>query len=455
MAQQAGTGKGNYEEMFIRSLKEGVVPATGCTEPIAVAYAAANCMSQLNSKDIQKMVVSVSHNIMKNATAVIVPGTGRPGLLVAAAAGAIAGDPGAGLSVISKLDKKQLPEINKLVDSGKISTKVAEVEDDLFVEVTVSSTTDTVRVCIAGDHTNIFLIEKNEQIIYSKDRPAPHAISKTKQFLQTVKLKDIWDFALTEPLAKIVFMRKAANFNMALAEDGLQNDYGVKVGKSLQKSKLSKSSSLSDKIICYTAAASDARMGGSQLPAMSNSGSGNQGITATVPVCIVAKHQKVNEEKLIRALTLSHLTALYVHAFLPVLSAFCATDSAAMGAASGSIYLLGGNYHQVCSAIKNMIGDAAGMVCDGAGCSCAMKVATSTSSMCRAVELALQEIEIPATNGLIQADIDDTIRGLGKLVTDGFGQTDSEILNIMMEKQLIVLLINYLFKNINKKDVSR
>lgn len=434
MAQQAGTGKGNYEEMFIRSLKEGVVPATGCTEPIAVAYAAANCMSQLNSKDIQKMVVSVSHNIMKNATAVIVPGTGRPGLLVAAAAGAIAGDPGAGLSVISKLDKKQLPEINKLVDSGKISTKVAEVEDDLFVEVTVSSTTDTVRVCIAGDHTNIFLIEKNEQIIYSKDRPAPHAISKTKQFLQTVKLKDIWDFALTEPLAKIVFMRKAANFNMALAEDGLQNDYGVKVGKSLQKSKLSKSSSLSDKIICYTAAASDARMGGSQLPAMSNSGSGNQGITATVPVCIVAKHQKVNEEKLIRALTLSHLTALYVHAFLPVLSAFCATDSAAMGAASGSIYLLGGNYHQVCSAIKNMIGDAAGMVCDGAGCSCAMKVATSTSSMCRAVELALQEIEIPATNGLIQADIDDTIRGLGKLVTDGFGQTDSEILNIMMEK---------------------
>ncbi|WP_334330415.1 L-cysteine desulfidase family protein [Companilactobacillus sp. HBUAS59699] len=432
MIQQAGTSKGNYEKMFIRSLKEGVVPSTGCTEPIAVAYAAANCMAHLNSKDIQKISVSVSHNIMKNAMAVIVPGTGRPGLLVAAAAGAIVGDPTAGLSVISKLAGSQLPQINQLADSGKISTQVAAVEDDLYVEVVISDTTDTVRVCIAGDHTNIFLIEKNNKAIYSKNRPSPHAVSETKQFLHTVKLKDIWDFALTEPLANIVFMRKAANFNLALAEDGLKNDYGVKVGKSLQKSKLQKGSGLFDQIISYTAAASDARMGGSQLPAMSNSGSGNQGITATIPVCLVAKQQNSNEEELIRALTLSHLTALYVHAFLPVLSAFCATDSAAMGAAVGSIYLLTGDYQQAVSVIKNMIGDAAGMVCDGAGCSCAMKVATSTSSMCRAIELATQGIEIPATNGLIQEDIDLTIRGLGQLVTNGFGSTDSEILNVMV-----------------------
>ncbi|WP_225422950.1 L-cysteine desulfidase family protein [Companilactobacillus jidongensis] len=434
MTQQAGTGKGNYEQMFIRTLKEGVVPATGCTEPIAIAYAAANCMLYLTSNDIQKIDVSVSHNIMKNAMAVIVPGTGRPGLIVAAAAGAIAGDPQAGLSVISKLNETQLPEINQLVDSGKISTRVADVRDNLYVEVTISDPTDTVKVYIAGDHTNIFLIEKNGKTIYSKDRPAPQAISETKQFLQTVKLKDIWDFALTEPLANIVFMRKAANFNLALADDGFEHDYGVKVGKSLQKSKLQSNSSLTEQIISYSAAASDARMGGSQLPAMSNSGSGNQGITATIPVCIVAKHEKSGEEKLIRALTLSHLTALYIHAFLPVLSAFCATDSAAMGAATGSIYLLTNDYKEACSAIKNMIGDAAGMVCDGAGCSCAMKVATSISSMCRAVDLAIQGVEIPATNGLVQEDIDETIRGLGKLVTNGFGQTDSAILDVMMNK---------------------
>ncbi|WP_246005609.1 serine dehydratase subunit alpha family protein [Companilactobacillus insicii] len=433
MFQQAGTGKGSYEKMFIKSLKEGVVPATGCTEPIAVAYAAANCMPYL-SGDIQAIDVSVSHNIMKNAMAVIVPGTGRPGLLVAAAAGAIAGDPAVGLSVISKLSDEQLPKINELADSGKIVTHIAEVEDDLYVEVTVSDATDKVRVCIAGDHTNIFLIEKNDKPLYSKDRPATHAISETKQFLQTVKLKNIWDFALTEPLANIVFMRKAANFNLALAEDGFQHDYGIKLGKSLKSSRLQKNTSLTEQIISYTAAASDARMGGSQLPAMSNSGSGNQGITATVPVCIVARHEKSSEEQLIRALTLSHLTALYIHAFLPVLSAFCATDSAAMGAATGSIYLLTNDYYQACSAIKNMIGDAAGMVCDGAGCSCAMKVASSTSSMCRAVDLAIQGVEIPSTNGLVQDDVDQTIRGLGKLVTNGFGKTDSEILNVMMNK---------------------
>jgi len=428
--------KNDIRQMFIKSLKEGVVPATGCTEPIAVAYAAANCMSYLNDqKLITDMHIKVSSNIMKNAMAVIVPGTGRPGLITAASAGIVAGDPNAGLSVISELSNDDLPAIFALADSGKISVDVANVDDDLYVEAIVSDDANTVRVCIAGDHTNIFLIQKNDDIIFSKDRPTAHAISETKQFLQTVELQDIWEFAKNEPLEEIEFMKEASVLNLALSEDGFKNDYGIKLGQSLRKSRFNSSvDDLCNDIVSTASAASDARMGGSQLAAMSNSGSGNQGITATIPVSIVSEYVGANEEDLIRALTLSHLTALYIHSFLPVLSAFCATDSAAMGAATGCVYLLTGDFNEACSAIKNMVGDAAGMVCDGAGCSCAMKVASSTSSMYRAVNLAIQDIEIPSSNGLIHDNIDDTIKGLGTIVSEGFKGTDPVILNVMVNK---------------------
>lgn len=428
--------KVNLHQMFIRSLKEGVVPATGCTEPIAVAYAAANCMSYLNDKkDITNMNIKVSSNIMKNAMAVIVPGTGRPGLVIAASAGIIAGNSNAGLSVISELSSSDLPTVLDLANSGKINVDVADVDDDLYVEAIASDGINNVRVCIAGDHTNIFLVQKNNDIIFSKERPTAHAVSETKQFLQTVTLKDIWKFANEEPLENIEFMKEASVLNLALAEDGFKNDYGIKLGKSLRKSRLGFSNDdLGNDIVSTSSAASDARMGGSQLAAMSNSGSGNQGITATIPVSVLSKYLNSSEEDLIRALTLSHLTALYIHSFLPVLSAFCATDTAAMGAATGCIYLITGNFEEACSAIKNMIGDAAGMVCDGAGCSCAMKVASSTSSMYRAVNLATQDIEIPSSNGLIHNDIDETIKGLGTVVSEGFKETDPVILNVMVDK---------------------
>ena len=425
----------NTRKMLLTSLRVGVVAATGCTEPIAVAYAAANCMAYLHNRDIQKVEVAVSQNVMKNALAVIVPGTGRPGLVIAAATGIVAGDASAGLSVIADLKDSDLPDIYDLADSGNVKVKVADVDDDLYVEVSVTDKEDTVRVCIAGSHTNIFLVQKNGENVFAKERPAAHEVSATKQFLQTIKLADIWEFCQTEPLDNIEFMKKSADLNMALVEDGLKNDYGLKLGKSLNNQTLNAvTDDLSSKMVSYTAAASDARMGGSQLPAMSNSGSGNQGISATVPVCVVADYVKADDERLIRALTLSHLTALYIHAFLPVLSAFCATDSAAMGAAAGSIYLLKNDYQMAVSAIQNMIGDSAGMVCDGAGCSCAMKVATSISSMYRSVNLAIQGITIPASNGLIYQDVDDSIQGLGTMVTKGFKQTDPTILEVMMNK---------------------
>lgn len=426
-------------EMFIRSLHEGVVPATGCTEPIAVAYAAANCMHYLTDQHVCSIDVQVSPNVMKNAMAVMVPGVGEPGLLIAAATGALAGDPAAGLSVIADLDPELLPAIKELANSGKVTAGVAPVEDDLYVEVTITDKLNKVKVCIAGDHTNIFKIERDDQDLLEKPRPAAHEANEVKKYLQGVTFKDVWDFALNAPLSDIAFMLDSGTVNMTIAEAGLESDYGLTLGKSIDRAKNTGFGSgiegdLENRILAYTAAASDARMGGASLPAMSNSGSGNQGISATVPVCVVANFVDANEEQLTRALTLSNLAAIYIHSFLPVLSAFCATDSAGMGAAAASIYLLGGDRKQAEMAIKNMAGDAAGMVCDGAGCSCAMKVATATSSMYRSVNLARQGVVIPASNGLVCEDIDETIRGIGKLGTIGMKGTDPAVLDVMMAK---------------------
>ena len=223
---------------------------------------------------------------------------------------------------------------------------------------------------------------------------------------------------------------------MALAKEGLTSNYGMKVGRSMNNPQgIAYENSLTNEIVSKTAAASDARMGGAQLPAVTNSGSGNQGITATVPVCVIAEYKGADEEQLIRALALSHLTAIYVHSFLPILSAYCATHSAAMGAATGICYLLGGNIDDASRAIKNMVGDASGMICDGAGCSCAIKVATSIQTMFKAVNLAMQGVTIPGTNGVVSDSVDETIRSLGKLTRNGLAASDSVILKIMMDKQ--------------------
>ncbi|MGX7059575.1 serine dehydratase subunit alpha family protein [Vagococcus humatus] len=424
---------------FIQALKEGVVPATGCTEPIAVAFGAAVSKKYLGEQPIKQVQVAVSPNVMKNAMAVIVPGTGEPGLWIATAAGLISGDGDAGLKVIAQLQEEDLPEIKELAQSGKIEVEVAPVEDSLYVEVTLLGEVDSVTVKIAGGHTNIYSITKNEEVILDKPRPVTGEVSETKQFLQQTNLREIWEFAETAPIETIQFMKEAKELNMALAQAGLTGSYGLGLGRSVDKAKLNQFGSgiegdIYNQLLAYTTAASDARMGGAQLAAMSNSGSGNQGITATVPVCVMASFKEVGEEKEIRALTLSHLTALYIHAFLPVLSAFCAADSAAMGAAAGIVYLLDGEYTQAEIAIKNMVGDAPGMICDGAGCSCAMKVGTSVSSMYRSVNLAMQDIAIPCSNGLICDSFEETIHALGRLATDGLKQTDAVILDIMMNK---------------------
>ncbi|WP_125771569.1 serine dehydratase subunit alpha family protein [Companilactobacillus furfuricola] len=420
--------------LFIQALREKVVPATGCTEPVAVALAAATSRKYLAADEVVEQIrVSVSLNIYKNALAVIVPGTGEPGLEVATAAGFFAGDPDKGLKVISDIESTEIEEIKKLAESGKVKIELAKDCPGFFVQVKVQTLLNTVTTKIVGSHTNIVEIIKNDQVILKQEEQQTTKQSTIDDWIRTKKLRNIWDFSLEVPLEKISFIKKAAELNVTLTNEGLKNLYGLQSGRKLQQ--VLCEDTLDHQLLIYTQAAADARMGGAMMPAMTNSGSGNQGITATIPVYVVAQRQKIEQEKFIRALALSHLVAIYIHSFLPVLSAFCAADSAAMGSAVGVCYLLDENFEVAQKAINNMAEDAVGMICDGAGCACALKVGNVVSSMYRAVKLAQQGVEIPVSNGMISEDIDQTIRNIGQLASKGMRQTDPEILDIMINNK--------------------
>lgn len=422
-------------DRIIAALRCGVAPATGCTEPISLAYAAARAAAEL-AEPVHRIEARVSPNLMKNAMAVMVPGTGMPGLEIAAAIGALDGDPTAGLAVLATLTEQGVAEARRMVGEGRVRVELADVADELYAEATVHGERHRVSVCIAGGHTNVYRMERDGVAILDRPRPEPTQASPTTEFLRTLTLREVYHFATTAPLERIDFILEAERLNLELAEAGRDGAYGLGVGAAMLHGIDSGlgASDLTSRMVALTAAASDARMGGAPLPAMTNAGSGNQGITATLPVSIAADDRGVGREERIRALTLSHLTALYIHASLPVLSAFCAAVTAAMGAAAGLCLLFDGRYETVERAVSTMAGDTIGMVCDGAGSSCAMKVASSVGSASRAVLLALAEQRVPGSNGMVFDDVDQTIRGIGRLATRGMAGTDPEILQIMLSK---------------------
>ena len=428
---------------LIEALHQGVTPATGCTEPIALAYAAARAKRALGSdaKQLDSLHIDarVSPNIMKNGMAVMVPGTGRPGLEIAAAVGALAGNPDAGLAVLADVSEDAAEKARHLVDSGAVELTVADADDDLYAETVLHLDGHHARACIAGDHTNVFLVSRDDEVLESKERPAAGHVPPTAALLQGLSLAKIYDFATTVDIERIEFITEAERLNSALVDAGRDGSYGIGEGAAILGSidRGMASDDLCTRMTAYTAAASDARMGGAPLPAMTNSGSGNQGIVATVPVTVAADYAGVDHERRVRALALSHAVALYAHAGLPVLSAFCAATTAAMGAAAGICLVLDGSYSAVERAVASMTGDVVGMVCDGAGCSCALKVSASANAAGRAALLSLAGRRVPGTNGLVHDDVDAAIRGIGRLGTEGMKQTDPEILSLMMAKQTV------------------
>lgn len=433
---------------IIELIHKEVKPALGCTEPVAVALAVARSCEALREKGIavEKLDVEVSANILKNGMGVGIPGTGMIGLHIASALGATCGKSKYKLEVLKELDEKSINEAKKMVSEKNVKISLANTTAKLYIEATAigkggehKSTT-----IIKDDHDSIIsVVRDGEELLVvaaSKEKNADGSAIAVAQDKTTLDYKltveEILEFAQQADLKNIAFILESVKLNQALSLEGLLGDYGLKVGKTIASTGHRElfGTSILTHAMAATAAASDARMAGCILPAMSNSGSGNQGITVTMPVIAFAGKIGATEEQLARALVLSHLIAIHIKGYLGKLSALCGCVIASTGSSCGIVYLKGGGYKQVCSAIKNMIGNITGMVCDGAKVGCALKVASGVSSAVQAAILAMDNICISSNDGIIDEDIEKTIHNLGAIGSRGMQVTDKMILDIMVCK---------------------
>ncbi|MBV8041818.1 serine dehydratase subunit alpha family protein [Pluralibacter sp.] len=422
---------------FIRAVQEEVKPALGCTEPVSLALASAVAAAQLDG-EVERIEAWVSPNLMKNGMGVTVPGTGMVGLPVAAALGALGGDPAAGLEVLKQASPEAIAQAKHMLAEGKVCIRVQEPCDELlYSRAKVWRGERWASTTIAGGHTRVVAIEKQGETLFSRDDAAnTQEDNDPLAVMAQTSLADILNFIEHVPFEEIRFILDAAKLNDALSREGLLGKWGLHIGATLEKQceRGLMTYDLSSEIVIRTAAASDARMGGASLPAMSNSGSGNQGIAATMPVVVVAEHFHAGDERLARALMLSHLSAIYIHAQLPRLSALCAATTASMGAAAGMSWLVDGHYDTLAKAISSMIGDVSGIICDGASNSCAMKVSTSASSAWKAVLMALDNTAVTGDEGIVAHDVEDSVSNLCALACNAMQQTDRQIIDIMAKK---------------------
>ncbi|HDS6515058.1 TPA: serine dehydratase subunit alpha family protein [Klebsiella oxytoca] len=424
--------------LFIQALKQEVKPALGCTEPVSVALACAVAAQQLSGA-IVRIEAAVSPNLMKNGMGVTIPGTGMTGLPIAAALGAIAGDPQANLEVLNKATRREIDAARALLEVGAVRVVLQEPCDEiLYVRAKVYAGDQHATVTITGDHTNVVAIEKMGEPLFVKDASA-NAAPARDPLAQVAhsSLREIYDFVSEAPAQTLEFMLEAGAMNNALSKKGLSKEWGLHIGPTLKRQvdKGLVSDDMFNEILYRTSAASDARMGGASLPAMTNSGSGNQGITATMPVVVAAERLHASQQQLARALALSHLVAIYIHCKLPRLSALCATTTAGMGAAAGIIWLMNGSFDTIAMAVNNMIGDVSGIICDGASGSCAMKVSTSISSAWKAVLLALDNSVVSGNDGIVDRDVENSIRNLCAIAGRAMQHTDRQIIEIMAHKR--------------------
>ena len=419
---------------LIQIVERDVVPALGCTEPISLALASATAAKYLG-KTPERIEAKVSPNLMKNGLGVAVPGTGMVGLPIAAAIGALGGNPDGGLEVLKHITPEQVSAAKTMLEQKLVSVDIHQTEHILYSESTLFADNDYVKVAIQDQHTNIILIEKNGEILFQKVEDEC-ANCDPYEIFKHISAHEIFEFSDAIELEKMRFISQAAELNRALSDEGLRENYGLHIGRTLRKQVGSGliSDDLLSKIMIETTAASDARMGGATLPAMSNSGSGNQGIAATMPVVVVADYLKVSEEKRIRALFLSHLMAIYIHSKLPKLSALCAVTTASMGSCAGIAYLLTGKFETASMGICSMIGDISGIICDGAANSCAMKVSTSVASGYKSVLMAMDETHVTGNEGIVEHDLDRTIDNLCAIASKSMQHIDRQVIEIMVSK---------------------
>lgn len=419
-------------ERYIELINREVVPALGCTEPVCVALAAAHAAEALGALP-QKMDVLVSGNLLKNGKGVAVPGTGAVGLDIAAAAGAFGGKSELGLETLRDLSEEHVAKAKQFIADDRLTLKLADTDELIYVDVNVFSGDERARCVIARAHNAVVLVERNGQERFS----APWPPDRESDEDWPLSMEGIHDFAVNAPFETISFILEAARLNQIIAEEGMSKDWGLKVGRSMHLDV--ESGMRSDDIPTYavrlTASASDARMDGVSIPVMSNSGSGNQGIVATVPVTAFARKLDIDDEKLARALIMSHMTTIHLKHHLGRLSALCGAILAAAGAACGIVMILGGGMDEIDHAIKNMVGSIAGMICDGAKTSCALKVASAVETGINAALLGMKGSSVPGGDGILDHDLETCIKNLGELGSQGMAETDKFILNIMVSNK--------------------
>jgi L-cysteine desulfidase len=414
---------------IITIIKQEVTLAIGCTEPIAVALAVAKLTELLRSVP-DRIDVFLSANVLKNAMGVGIPGTGMVGLPIAIALGALVGKSEYGLEVLKDITPADVENGKLLVAKKIIGIHLKDdIDEKLYIEVVGSKNQDVARTIISGEHTRFVFLELNQEILLNlcEDKTTE---SEADQY--ELSFDKVCEFAIETPIDEIRFIKKTVEVNKAAAEAALKGSYGHTIGQTLANGKMG--DSVYTHMLSVTAAACDARMAGAMLPVMSNSGSGNQGIAATLPVSVFAEESGKSDEELIRALALSHLMTIYIKQSLGRLSGLCGAMVATTGSACGVTYLMGGTREQIGFAIKNMIGNITGMICDGAKPSCTLKVSNGVSTAILSAFLAIDNKVVTSAEGITDEGVDKTIHNLTKIGRDGMNETDRMVLDIMINK---------------------
>lgn len=416
---------------IIRLIRAEVVPAMGCTEPAAVSLCVARATELLGCRP-ETIELLLSGNIIKNAMGVGIPGTGMIGLPIAVALGAICGKSEYGLEVLHDVNDQALEAGKQYVAGNHIKIRhKSDAPSNLYIEATVTGQGHDVTAIISGSHTNFIYFAKDGEVLLDKGVQADSARE------DGIKLdyKTVYEFAMTAPMPEIEFITEAGELNRRAAMEGNHKDYGHCLGHIISTKGLSLFGDTPlTHMVALTSSACDARMGGATVSVMSNSGSGNQGITATLPVLSYALEIGADHERTVRALTLSSLTSIYIKQSLGRLSALCGCVVASTGASSGLTYLMGGDYGRICASIKNMVANLTGMICDGAKPSCAMKISSGVYTALMSAMLAMNDQCVSSAEGIIDDDIDKTIHNLTSIGREAMEETDHKVLRIMIEK---------------------
>lgn len=421
---------------IIELVRSEVIPAVGCTEPIAVALCVAKATEALGCLP-DKIDLKLSANILKNAMGVGIPGTGMIGLPIAIALGAICGKSEYQLEVLKDVCPDYVAKGKAYIAENRISIRLKSgITEKLYIEATVSAGGNTSKAVVSGGHTHFVLVERNGETLFADDACGSQAETSADAD-SWLTLSKVYEFATTAPVEEIEFIDEARRLNEAASDEALRGSYGHELGKTLSRplGRGIMGDSIFSHIISATACACDARMAGAKIPVMSNSGSGNQGICATLPVVVFARENHNTEEELLRALMLSHLTAIYIKQSLGKLSALCGCVVASTGSSCGITYLMGGTFDQISAAVKNMIANLTGMICDGAKPSCALKLASGVSTAVLSAMLAMQQKCVTSCEGIIDDDVDKSIHNLTRIGKDSMNETDKSVLEIMTSKR--------------------